>query len=62
MSSAKISPDRFGTDGGRSAGGRSNDVWSSPGKTSDGVVKKCAKPREKKFGESPGDEKISRGI
>lgn len=43
-------------------GGRRSWSLSSPGKTSVGVVKNCAKPREKKLGLSPGEEKRSRGI
>ena len=48
--------------GGTIEGGRRRLLRSSPGKTSVGVAKKTAKPREKKLGESPGLEKISRGI
>lgn len=43
-------------------GGRRRLVRSRPGKTSEGVLKKWANPSEKKFGELPGDEKMSRGI
>lgn len=43
-------------------GGRSKPRRSRPGKTSPGVEKKTAKPREKKLGEFPGSEKMSLGI
>jgi hypothetical protein len=43
-------------------GGRKSVVRSSPGKMSVGVVKKCANPRLKKLGESPGEANSSRGI
>src|SRR4051812_42674249 len=61
-SSSKTSADRFGTLGGMMAGGRKRPCRSRPGKTSDGDAKKAANPRVKKLGESPGLEKISRGI
>jgi hypothetical protein len=44
------------------AGGRRSPSRFRPGKTSLGEEKKTANPREKKLGESPGDEKMSRGI
>lgn len=47
MSCSKVSPSLLGTDGGEIDGGRSKALRSSPGKTSDGVEKNCAKPREK---------------
>lgn len=42
-------------------GGRSRPVRSRPGKISSREAKKTPKPRVKKFGESPGEEKMSRG-
>lgn len=52
----------MGTLGGTIAGGRRRPLLSRPGKTSAGDAKKAPKPREKKFGESPGPEKMSRDI
>lgn len=46
-SSEKVLADRFGTEGGRMEGGRRSPSRSRPGKTSVGVLKKTAKPREK---------------
>ena len=43
-------------------GGLRRPLRSRPGNTSEGVEKKTAKPREKKFGELPGSEKMSLGI
>ena len=45
--SAKDFADLLGTLGGRIEGGRRSVRWFRPGKTSVGVVKKMAKPREK---------------
>lgn len=42
-------------------GGRSRPVRSRPGKISSWEEKKKPKPRVKKLGESPGEEKMSRG-
>jgi hypothetical protein len=42
-------------------GGRRRPVRSRPGKTSWREEKKAAKPRVKKLGESPGEEKMSLG-
>ena len=44
------------------AGGRRRPWRFSPGKTSLGEAKKAPKPSVKKLGESPGPEKMSRGI
>jgi hypothetical protein len=41
-------------------GGRNKPDLGRPGKTSDGVANNIAKPKLKKFGESPGPENISR--
>lgn len=43
------------------AGGRNRPVRSRPGNTSSVEEKKAAKPRVKKFGVSPGEEKMSFG-
>lgn len=42
-------------------GGRNSPARSRPGKISCGEAKKRPKPRVKKLGESPGEEKTSRG-
>ena len=44
------------------AGGRRRPMRSRPGKVCVGEAKKAPKPRVKKLGESPGPEKMSRGI
>ncbi len=43
----KVSAERLGTDGGMIEGGRRRPSRFRPGKTSVGVLKKTAKPREK---------------